>query len=191
MSSETADTPSVPPTSSAGADATVPTAEASQRRVDKAQFIVCVVLAVVGVFLIVDAMSLTNAFAKVDPVGPKLFPIVIGIAMLVCAVVFAVAILRGETGEAEGGEDIDLSEPSDWKTVGLLIAIFVATIVLIVPLGWAITGTFLFAASATVLGSRHWVRNIAIGAVLAFGSFYLFYVGLGIPLPAGILDGIL
>ena len=62
---------------------------------------------------------------------------------------------------------------------------------LIVPLGWAIAGTFLFAASATVLGSRHWVRNIAIGAVLAFGSFYLFYVGLGIPLPAGILDGIL
>lgn len=161
------------------------------RRVDKAQFIVCAVLAVVGMFLIVDAMSLTNAFAKVDPVGPKLFPIALGIGLLVCAVMFGVAILRGDTGEAEEGEDIDLSEPSDWRTVGLLIAVFVATILVIVPLGWAITGTFLFAASATVLGNRHWVRNIAIGAALAFGSFYLFYVGLGIPLPAGILDGIL
>jgi len=174
------------------ADAAVPEeAIEPQRRVDKAQFVVCAVLAVVGVFLIVDAASLTNTFAKVDPVGPKVFPFAIGIGLLICAVVFAVAILRGDVGEAEEGEDIDLTEPSDWKTVGLLLAIFVATIVLIVPLGWALTGTFLFAASATVLGNKHWVRNIAIGAVLAFGSFYLFYVGLGIPLPAGILDGIL
>ena len=30
-----------------------------------------------------------------------------------------------------------------------------------------------------------------IGVVLAVGSFYAFYSGLGIPLPAGILDGIL
>ena len=59
------------------------------------------------------------------------------------------------------------------------------------PLGWAITGTLLFAGAATILGSQHYVRNIAIGAVLAVGSFYAFYSGLGIPLPAGILDGIL
>ncbi|HEY9266329.1 MAG TPA: tripartite tricarboxylate transporter TctB family protein, partial [Mycobacterium sp.] len=48
-----------------------------------------------------------------------------------------------------------------------------------------------FAGCATVLGSRHYVRNIVIGAVLAVVSFYAFYSGLGIPLPAGILDGIL
>ena len=75
--------------------------------------------------------------------------------------------------------------------MGLLVGLFVATIVLVVPLGWAITGTLLFAGAATILGSRHYVRNIAIGAVLAVGSFYAFYSGLGIPLPAGILDGIL
>ncbi|MCX5046185.1 tripartite tricarboxylate transporter TctB family protein [Aldersonia sp. NBC_00410] len=165
--------------------------EPEPKVIDKAQFVVCGVLAAVGTFLIVDAASLTNAFAKVDPVGPKLFPMVIGIAMLICAVAFAVAIMRGSTGAAEEGEDIDLSEPSDWRTVGQLVAIFVATILLIDSLGWAITGTFLFAGAATVLGSKHYVRNIAIGAVLAFGSFYIFYVGLGIPLPAGILDGIL
>jgi putative tricarboxylic transport membrane protein len=162
-----------------------------ERKVDKAQFVVVAVLAVVGVFLIVDAARLTNAFAEVDPVGPKLFPFVVGIGLLICAVVFSIAILRGSTGAAEEGEDIDLSEPSDWRTVGLLIAVFVATILLINPLGWALTGTFLFASAATVLGNKHYVRNIAIGAALAFGSFYLFYVGLGIPLPAGILDGIL
>jgi putative tricarboxylic transport membrane protein len=54
-----------------------------------------------------------------------------------------------------------------------------------------ITATLLFAGAATILGNRHYVRNIAIGAVLSLISFYAFYSGLGIPLPAGILDGIL
>ncbi len=92
---------------------------------------------------------------------------------------------------ADSGEDVDPDSPGDWKTVGLLVGLFVVTIALVDFLGWAIIGTVLFAGAATILGSRHWVRNIAIGAVLGFGSFYAFYVGLGIPLPAGILDGIL
>lgn len=81
--------------------------------------------------------------------------------------------------------------PSDWRTVGLLVGIFVAMILLVNPLGWAISGALMFAGCATVLGSRHHVRNVLIGAVLSVGSFYAFYSGLGIPLPAGILDGIL
>ena len=34
-------------------------------------------------------------------------------------------------------------------------------------LGWAITGAVLFAGSAWVLGSRHAVRDVAIGVVLS------------------------
>ena len=160
-------------------------------RVDRAQFLVCGLFAAIGTFVIVDAMRLGNAYTKVDPLGPKFVPIVIGSAMLACAAVFAVAILRGSTGIAEEGEDIDLSEPSDWRTVGLLVSVFGVTIVVINPFGWPLTATFLFAASAIILGNKHYLRNIAIGAALAFTSFYAFYVGLGIPLPAGILDGIL
>lgn len=145
----------------------------------------------VGVFLVVDALTLTGGFAKVDPVGPKLFPMVVGIGLLVCAVVLGVAIARGSKGAADEGEDIDLEAPGDWRTVGLLVALFVATIALVDPLGWAITGGLLFAGAATILGSKHYIRNIVIGGVLSVTSFYAFYSGLGIPLPAGILDGIL
>jgi putative tricarboxylic transport membrane protein len=161
------------------------------RTIDKAQYIVCVVLVAVGAFLIYDALSLEAGFAKVDPVGPRLFPIVIGGVLIVLAVVLAVAIPRGSVGEADAGEDVDPNTPGDWRTVGMLVGLFVAVIVLVEPLGWVITSTLLFAGAATVLGNRHYVRNIVIGAVLALISFYGFYSGLGIPLPAGILDGIL
>jgi putative tricarboxylic transport membrane protein len=161
------------------------------RTVDKAQYIVCVVLVAVGAFLIYDALSLEAGFAKVDPVGPKLFPIAIGAILIVLAVVLAIAIPRGSIGEADAGEDVDPNTPGDWRTVGLLVGLFVAVILLVSPLGWVIAGTLLFAGAATILGNRHYVRNIVIGAALAVASFYAFYSGLGIPLPAGILDGIL
>jgi putative tricarboxylic transport membrane protein len=161
------------------------------KTIDKAQYLVCVVLVAVGAFLIYDALSLEAGFAKVDPVGPRLFPIAIGAILILLAIALAIAIPRGSVGEADAGEDVDPNTPGDWRTVGLLVGLFVVVILLVNPLGWAITGTLLFAAAATILGSRHYIRNVVIGAVLAVASFYAFYSGLGIPLPAGILDGIL
>jgi len=160
-------------------------------RPDYAQYLVCAVMVAVGAYLVYDGVSLPGGYAKVDPVGPRLFPITIGVGLLVMAAVLAIAIPRGLKGEADAGEDIDPDMPSDWRTVGLLVGVFVLLILLVVPLGWVIASGLFFAACATILGSRHYVRNIAIGAALALASFYAFYSGLGIPLPAGILDGIL
>ena len=42
----------------------------------------CAVLVLVGAFLIYDALSLAAGFAKVDPVGPKFFPLVVGFGLL-------------------------------------------------------------------------------------------------------------
>jgi putative tricarboxylic transport membrane protein len=162
-----------------------------ERRPDYAQYLVVAVLVIVGGFLVYSALTLPAGFAKVDPVGPKFFPLVIGIAALVLAVLLAIAIPRGSVGEADAGEDIDPEAPGDWRTVGLLVALFIAMILLVNPLGWVVMSTLFFGGAATILGSKHYVRNIVIGLILALASFYAFYSGLGIPLPAGILDGIL
>ena len=111
--------------------------------------------------------------------------------LIVLAVALAVAVTRGSRGEAEAGEDIDLHSRADYKTVLLLIGVFIANILLIDLLGWVISGGLLFYGSAIVLGSRHFVRDLVIAAALSLGTFYGFAIGLGVALPAGILQGIL
>lgn len=109
-------------------------------RPDYAQYVVCAVMVVVGAFLVFNGVTMPGGYAKVDPVGPRLFPIAIGIGLLVMAVVLAIAIPRGSRGEADAGEDIDPDMPSDWRTVGLLVGLFILLILLVQPLGWAIAG---------------------------------------------------
>ena len=169
---------------------TTSTTTSPQRRKDTAQYGLAVLLALIGGYVLYDGSTLEPAFAD-QPVQPDAFPYVIGAALLVLAALLAVATARGDVPEAEEGEDVDLTTSSDWPTVAKLVGVFALNIVLIDLLGWAITGAFLFAGTAWVLGSRRHLFDLAIGAVLSVGTWYGFYVGLGVPIPAGILDGVL
>jgi len=161
------------------------------RRVDRAELGVAVLLAVVGVVVIVDAMGLDVPYSQSDPVGPRTVPFLVGALLLTCAVLLAVNVLRGGHGEAEEGEDVDLSAPTEWRVVVPLVLAFLANVLLIDVLGWVISGALLFFCSSWALGSRHVVRDLVISVALALVTFYGFYVGLGVLLPAGVLEGIL
>jgi putative tricarboxylic transport membrane protein len=158
-------------------------------KVDRGQYLLAAGLALVGLWTIIDARGLTVGFG--DPVGPRVFPYVVGVAMLVLAVLLAVATARGDVAQGEEGEDVDLTTPPDWLTVGKLVGILVLNMLLVDVLGWAVTGALLFAGSAWALGSRTLVRDVIVGIVLSVASWYFFYVGLDVPLSPGILDGIL
>lgn len=166
-------------------------ADPPERRRDLAQFLVVALLVVLAVILLVDSSGLRNDFAETDPVGPRFFPSLVAGALLLTAALLSVSILRGSIPEEEGGEDIDLTQGADWFTVAKLVAVFVFLVATVDLLGWAISGALFFAGCSLTLGSRTWLRDLIIGTVLSFGSFYAFYVALGVPLPAGILDGIL
>lgn len=158
--------------------------------VDKAQYGLAAFLVVVGGYVLYDASTLEKGFAD-QPVQPYAVPYVVGAVLTVLGVLLAIATARGDVPEAEEGEDVDLTQGTDLRTVGLLAGVLVLNVALIDWLGWAITGALLFVGVAGVLGSRTHVRDLAIGAALSVGSWYFFYVVLGIPIPAGILDGIL
>ncbi|KRF03004.1 hypothetical protein ASG88_06535 [Nocardioides sp. Soil777] len=158
-------------------------------QVDKAQYGLAAVLAVVGLWTMIDARGLNVGFG--DPVGPRVFPYVVGASMVLLAVLLALATARGDVAQGEEGEDIDLTSPPDWLTVGKLSGILVLNMLLVNLLGWAVTGGLLFAGCAWALGSRTLVRDLIVGVVLAVSTWYFFYVGLDVPLAPGILDGVL
>ena len=152
---------------------------------------VALLLGAAGVLVFLDANGLVTPYSKSDPVGPKTVPFIVAGMLVVCAVLLAVNVLRGGKGEAEGGEDVDLTHPADWKTVLPLAGAFILNILLIDWAGWVISGTVLFWGSVLALGSRRYVRDGAISVALSLLTFYGFYLGLGIALPVGLLEGIL
>jgi putative tricarboxylic transport membrane protein len=152
---------------------------------------VALLLGVVGAVVLVDALRLDAPTTDSDRVGPQAFPIAVAVLLLACSVALAVNVLRGGHGQAEEGEDIDLTAPTEWRIVLPLLGAFVANVLLIDALGWVVSGALLFFGCVWALGSRHYVRDAVISVAMSLATFYGFYLGLGIALPAGILEGIL
>jgi putative tricarboxylic transport membrane protein len=152
---------------------------------------VALFLGALGVLLVVSALLLPESRIARGPVGPGAVPVVVGLLLIVVSGFLAVDVWRGGRGEPEGGEDIELGGGTDWRTIAMLAAAFIANALLIESLGWVFSGAILFWGSAFALGSRHYIRDVIIAFVLSIGSWYLFALGLGIVLPPGILRGIL
>jgi putative tricarboxylic transport membrane protein len=152
---------------------------------------VSVLLGGLGALVLFDASRIPTDFTQRGPVGPAAVPMVLGVALLVLAVLLARDVLRGGHGESETGEDVDLSHPSDWRTVLLLVAAFLANVVLIDRVGFPISGAVLFWGAAYALGSRHFLRDPLIALALSITTYLIFSRGLGISLPGGPLEGVL
>jgi putative tricarboxylic transport membrane protein len=143
-----------------------------------------------GVFALVRAGSINEPLTA-GFMGPRTLPYLVGGALVLAGLAVAVAVLRGHRGQAEEGEDIADVDHTDWATVGMLVALLVVHIFLIVPAGWPVAATVLFAGSAVVLGARPWWRAVLIGLALALVLQAAFAGGLGVSLPAGpLLEGV-
>jgi putative tricarboxylic transport membrane protein len=163
----------------------------STKEQGRSEYGVALFLGAIGVAVIVNGLSLADSVTARGPIGPRVIPFAVGGLLVLSALGLARDVFRGGRGEPEGGEDVDLTGRSDWRTIAMLVAAFVANALLIENLGWPISGAILFWGSAFALGSRHYVRDVAISLVLSVGSWYLFVLGLGVSLPVGVLKGIL
>ncbi|MFG1710824.1 tripartite tricarboxylate transporter TctB family protein [Nonomuraea sp. M3C6] len=141
-----------------------------------------------------DLTHLSGNYAQRGPVGPAAVPAVVALLLVACAAVLAVQIVRSRREDAEEPSAETSGEPeqrADRKTLIVLAGALLLTIALIERAGWVIAGALLFWLSCYALGSRNPLRDLAVAAALSIGSFYLFDTGLGLHLPAGILQGIL
>ncbi|WP_279402513.1 tripartite tricarboxylate transporter TctB family protein [Arthrobacter sp. JCM 19049] len=122
--------------------------EVATTRKKRVELLFAAFLLLVGILVFVDASQLHVTYSQADVVGPKALPYVVSVILVLSAVALAITVWRGNLAQGEEGEDVDLSQPSDWKTLLPLIGVFVVNILLINWAGWVISGTLLFFGSA-------------------------------------------
>lgn len=128
-------------------------------------------------------------------VGPRVIPYIVGAGLIVTGFWLAIDVLRGNFARPSGGEDsedVDPTLPTDWGTVVIIGVSLLAYLLLIERAGFVIASTVLFYGAAFGMGSRHYIRDLAIGFALSLAAYFLFTDGLSLRLPEGVLplDGI-
>ena len=127
-------------------------------------------------------MQVPPSYARV---GPQIFPYIIAIGLTVTGARIAWKSYRG------GDEVTNEVEPTDWKSVGIIVAGLIAHMNLLKPLGFVPAGLILFMSVAFAFGSRRYGRDALIGFLLVLLAYVGFSYGLGLQLPPGILKGLL
>ncbi|GGK50765.1 membrane protein [Planomonospora parontospora subsp. parontospora] len=154
------------------------------------ELVMALVVAGLGGFVLAGTADVSAASSTLG-LGPRFFPVLVGIALLLIGVCYAADVVRGGRGDPEESEDVDAAAPADWRTVAQVSVIFLAFAGLVDPLGWIIAGALLFFGLAVTLGAEHRLRAGALAIVLSTLSYLAFVKGLGVSLPAGLLSGVI
>lgn len=163
---------------------------ASPHRISWGEGAFALVLVALGVITLSDGLT-QPASTSASGVGAGHFPIIVGSAMLLAAVLLVVQVLRGRRAEPEEADgEVDTSR-TRWASAAVTIAAILFFALTVDSLGYVVSATVTFAAIAIALGSRKWITIAIVSIVLPVAVFYLFTLGLNIRLPAGILTGIL
>lgn len=160
-----------------------------------------------GVGFIIGAMQITRDPSAFSVLGPRVAPLAIGIATVLCSVALIVQGLRtGSMPEAsatsQAGSHPEDSSPSDVdeilvataldqerSTQRLLVTfgIFTAYILVFIPLGYLLSTFAFLVVLTTYVDRRRWIRNCVFAAVFAVVVYLLFTRGLRVQLPPGLL----
>ena len=122
-----------------------------------------------------------------DPLGPKAFPRLLGVGLLIAAAMLLAEMLKARKSEPTA----ESKEPHDTSTYKIVAGVVVATAIyfaLFEPLGYALsTSLFLLAMTHYFNKGKLWT-NVLTSILYGFISYYTFTKLLGVNLPSGILS---
>ena len=116
--------------------------------------------------------------------GPGLFPLCLGIILMILSGAFILKIFfQGQKGQVKKEASIESSE-SPIQLILFLGAMALATL-FFNQLGYPLVSFLLMLGLLRILGMKRWGLNILISVVTAVGSYFLFVKWLDIPMPKG------
>ena len=140
--------------------------------------------------IILTQVSQIGTGAGFIVIGPRIFPLVVGIGVLALGLFF---LLRTTVLlDRDLITDVEVEEAStDWSTTVLALLSLIAYASLLHPLGYTLATALFFPVVGRILGSHRLWRDITIGLALGLAIYLIFTRVLGVRLPAGLLAGIL
>ena len=116
------------------------------------------------------------------------YGLILSIPMAVCALICVVGIFKGRKGGEDGGKTV---APSSLFKPLVLLGGMVAFVLFLPFIGCQI-GIFIYLlAVLTVFNAASWRLKIAVGLGAAAMTHVIFAVWLRLPLPSGVLSGLL
>jgi putative tricarboxylic transport membrane protein len=137
-----------------------------------------------GVAMAVATRFLPGSFGYAK-VGPQLAPTIVSTGLIVLGLLLCKEAWFGGFRDREG--EGDAANPANWRAFGWLSGALIVNALLMTRTGFLIAATVLFVLAAAGFGSRRWLLNGVVGAILSGLTYAFFNYGLGLKLPAGIL----
>jgi putative tricarboxylic transport membrane protein len=140
--------------------------------------------------IILTQVSQIGTGAGFIVVGPRIFPTVVGVGILVLGLLF---LLRATVLlDKDLATEVTIEEATtDWPTTILSLLSLVVYASLLRPLGYTLATALFFPVAGRILGSTRLQRDIIVGVILGLVIYLTFTRILGVRLPAGLLAGIL
>jgi len=159
----------------------------SKTMVDRIIFVCTLILAGVYFWATAQIPSLELG----DPLGPKAFPRMLGVGLLIAAGMLLLEILRdsGHIGSRKSAASTSAAwrwEPHQWVVVAIAAwtALYVA---LFEPLGYMLATVIYLLALMAYFNPGRWLMNGLTAVLFAAGSYFSFTKLLGVSLARGII----
>ena len=149
---------------------------------DRVIFVITIIIAAVYLY----ATTLIPSLEIGDPLGPKAFPRLLGVFLLIAAGLLFLEMLKDRKAKVAPPPEGELAP---WRHVGLILAIAVWTglyYAAFEPLGYIIATAIYLLALMAWFHRGKWVANV-LTSVLFAGLSYWMFVALDVRLPSGVL----
>jgi putative tricarboxylic transport membrane protein len=155
----------------------------SQLLTDKIIFAATLVLAAVYFYATSQIPSLEIG----DPLGPKAFPRLLGIGLLITAGILLMEILRARKNPPVVDPATPAEEPPHWPLLGGVVVWTAAYFSIFTTLGFILSTTIYLLGMTAYFNRGRWTMNILTSVLFSAGSYIMFTKLLGVTLAQGVL----
>lgn len=122
-----------------------------------------------------------------DPLGPKAFPRLLGVGLVITAVVLLLEILRArKTASVARGDAHPRDRGAQLVVAGVAVWILCYFLVF-EKLGFVIATTIFLIGLTSYFNRGKWVANVSTSVLFCLGGYLMFTKALGVNLAPGIL----